>query len=579
MIDPILSLAFSVQSNKGIYALLLGSGISKAAGIPTGWEITRDLIRKLAALKKQDCEPDPFAWYKTTFGEDPDYSDILDALAKSPTERQQMLRSYFEPSEEEREQGLKKPTAAHKAIAQLIRGGYIRVILTTNFDRLLEQSLEEVGVVPTVISTPDSVAGALPLVHSQCTVVKMNGDYLDTRIRNTAAELAKYDQELNDLLDRIFDEFGLIVCGWSADWDIALRSAIQRCPTRRFSWYWVARSNIGAEAHALVTARAAAVLTSAGADEFFTELHEKVFSLEELSQPHPLSGKVAAATMKRYLVDPQRRIQLHDLVMGETEKLISTILQQKLDNNSKADGEVYRRVRFYESATEVLRDLMITGCYWGNESQQPVWVKCLERVRNFFARPGGYTHLADLQSYPALVLLYSGGIASIAAKSYETLLALLLKARFRDKNEPLVLDLDAGSVIKQQWGRTLPGMDNRFSPASDHLHKQLRISFLELVPDDQSYDMLFDQYEYLFALVALDLRLQSSSMTHWAPFGRFGWRVREVSPNVVTLIDEEVKSSSTEWLPLKAGFFGGSLGRYIEVRNKLHEIWRGLNWH
>jgi hypothetical protein len=579
MIDPILSLAFSVQSNKGVYALLLGSGISKAAEIPTGWEITRDLIRKLAILKKQDCEPDPFEWFKTTFGEDPDYSNILDALAKSPTERQQMLRSYFEPSDEEREQGLKKPTAAHKAIAQLVRGGYVRVILTTNFDRLLEQSLEEVGVIPTAISTTDAIAGALPLIHSQCSVVKVNGDYLDIRIRNTAAELATYDPGLNDLLDRIFDEFGLIVCGWSAEWDIALRSAIQRCSTRRFSWHWVSRSKLGGEAQNLVSARAATVLACAGADEFFIELHEKVLSLEELSQPHPLSSKVAAAAIKRYIVDQHHRIRLHDLIMGETEKLISAILEQKFDNHSKADGEVYRRVRFYESATEVLRALMITGCYWGNESQQLVWIKCLERVRNFFGRAGGYTHLANLQSYPALVLLYSGGIASIAAKSYDTLFALLMKARYREKNEVIVLDLDTMSVIDQQWGGTLPGMNDRCSPTSDHLHKQLRNSFLELAPDDQSYDMLFDQYEYLFALMALDLRLQSSSMTHRAPFGRFGWRARNMDPNVVTLIDEEVKFSTKNWLPLKAGFLGGSLERYIAASNKLQELWRSLNWH
>ena len=31
MIDPINSLAFSVQANRGVYALLLGSGVSRAA--------------------------------------------------------------------------------------------------------------------------------------------------------------------------------------------------------------------------------------------------------------------------------------------------------------------------------------------------------------------------------------------------------------------------------------------------------------------------------------------------------------------------------------------------------------------
>ena len=163
MIEPILSLAFSLNSNKGTYAPLLGSGVSRSAGIPTGWEIVLDLVRKLAYLRGEDCEPEPASWYAQTYGEEPDYSKLLDSIAKSPTERQQLLRSYFEPNEEEREQGLKVPTLAHKAIADLTAKGYLKVIITTNFDRLLENALAEVGVIPTVISTTDTVEGAIPI--------------------------------------------------------------------------------------------------------------------------------------------------------------------------------------------------------------------------------------------------------------------------------------------------------------------------------------------------------------------------------------------------------------------------------
>ena len=58
-IDSLVTLTFSVQSNKGVYALLLGSGISSAAGIPTGWEVVLDLIRKLAAVHGEDASSGP----------------------------------------------------------------------------------------------------------------------------------------------------------------------------------------------------------------------------------------------------------------------------------------------------------------------------------------------------------------------------------------------------------------------------------------------------------------------------------------------------------------------------------------
>ena len=107
--------------------------------------------------------------------------------------------------------GAKQPTAAHKAIAWLVAQGFVKVIITTNFDRLLEKALEEVGVEPAVLSSEDQVKGMVPLVHTQHCLIKLHGDYLDPRIRNTPSELSEYSLEFNQLLDRIFDEFGLIV--------------------------------------------------------------------------------------------------------------------------------------------------------------------------------------------------------------------------------------------------------------------------------------------------------------------------------------------------------------------------------
>ena len=126
MVDPMISLAFSVQSGKGTYALLIGSGVSRSAGIPTGWEVMLDLTKQVARLRGDDCKGDPESWYRDTFDQEPDYAKLLEMIAKTPAERQQLLRQYFEPNDEEREQGLKVPQAAHKAIADLVLRGYVR---------------------------------------------------------------------------------------------------------------------------------------------------------------------------------------------------------------------------------------------------------------------------------------------------------------------------------------------------------------------------------------------------------------------------------------------------------------------
>lgn len=50
MIDPQVSIAFALHSNPGAYAMLVGSGVSVGAGIPTGWQVVLDLISKVARV-------------------------------------------------------------------------------------------------------------------------------------------------------------------------------------------------------------------------------------------------------------------------------------------------------------------------------------------------------------------------------------------------------------------------------------------------------------------------------------------------------------------------------------------------
>ncbi|MEJ8673865.1 SIR2 family protein [Chromobacterium amazonense] len=357
MIEPIHSLAFSMQANRGVYAVLFGSGLSRSARIPTGWEITLDLVRRLAAVGGEECGADPSAWYRGKFDKEPDYSELLDALAKTPAERQQLLRQYWEPTEQEREEGAKQPTQAHRAIADLVAKGFVRVIVTTNFDRLMELALLDVGVTPTVLSSSDHVHGAMPLIHTQCCVFKVHGDYLDTRIRNTPEELSGYPAEFDTLLDRIFDEFGLIVCGWSADWDEALRRAIFRAPSRRFATYWAVRGEPSDAARQLIEHRGAQVVSITDADSFFSTVHRQVEALEEFARPHPLSTAAAVAALKRYMSEPRYRIQHADLVEGEVEHVLSEIGHDKfpVQGGPNPDATHFNhRVKAYEAAMTTL---------------------------------------------------------------------------------------------------------------------------------------------------------------------------------------------------------------------------------
>ncbi|HOO52829.1 MAG TPA: SIR2 family protein [Methanothrix sp.] len=574
MIDPLDSLAFSVQSNKGVYALLLGSGVSRSAQIPTGRDIVLDLIRKLAILESEDCEPDPAVWYKSKFGEDPDYSKLLSQVVYSAPERRELLRPYFEPTKEEREEGLKLSTEAHQAIANLVASGYIRVIITTNFDRLLESALGNRGIAPIVINTEEAAKGVLPLItHSAgCIIVKVNGDYLDPQTKNTADELKHYPEPIEKLLDRIFDEFGLIVCGWSGDSDIALRAALEKCSNHRFTTYWMDMRDPTGNASNLIELRRGKFIQIQNADRFFCELDEKVFALEEYSKPHPLSVKALVAQIKKYIVDDRYKISLQDLVYQEVAKLYSEISDEKKFplnySKNKIEDEIKRRIQLYESLTEPVLSMVIVGSYWGNKSHDKLWTYCIERMANLPGERHGIGELSNLRLYPALLLLYGGGIASIAAEKYDLLYSLLMDVAVRDIYEegPAAQKLNVFNVMNENIGNVLDTESP--TPTNEQIYKVLREPLKDIITQDTKYQKYFYRFEYLSALVESYLNKKQGKNV-WSPVGPFCWGyVPPLRGSIMEDIDLEIETVGSNWQPLQAGLFRGSIDEFKDIKKE-----------
>lgn len=367
MIDATLPLAFTVHANKGATALLLGSGVSRAAGIPTGWEITLDLVRKLA-IAQEGAEPsDPEAWYRTKFNEEPGYDRVLALLAPSAPQRHALVRGYFEPTEDERDQGLKAPTKAHRAIAELVAKGYVRVIITTNFDRLMETALSDAGVPPSVISNADGLKGATPLPHVRCVLLKVHGDYHDNRILNSPDELATYDPAMARYVARIAEDFGLVVAGWSGEYDEALRAALADGRTNAaYPLYWSSRGPLGTKAAQFLHQAKGTEIQVRGADEFFQELMDKVQAMEDMAGSKTMTTAVAVASAKRFLASDAGRIRFHDLVNSETKAAVAALRKSQYVNpNVQMSKDEFRAAtRSFEVKTNTLLHLFALGAYW-----------------------------------------------------------------------------------------------------------------------------------------------------------------------------------------------------------------------
>jgi len=474
--NPQTQVAFSVFENKGVFALLLGSGLSRAAEIPTGWEITTDLVRRIATAEGVEEQADWAQWYRETHGEEPDYSALLDGLSSTPAERRQIIHSYIEPDEEDREEGRKVPTAGHKAIAQLVRDGFIRVIVTTNFDRLMENALIEIGVQPTVVGSPDALKGAEPLVHTACYILKLHGDYKDARILNTEDELSVYPVEYNMLLDRILDEYGLIVCGWSGEWDAALRAAIQRAPNRRYPLFWATRGALKGRGKELCDQRRGIEVPIADADRFFTELSEQVRTLADSRKRNPADVDMLLARAKRYLSKAEHAIQLADLVDEEARRVIAALDGQALPPHGHFTPEEFqRRVSVYEGAVEGLAKVCGLIGRWGTSQQLRLVVEAIKSlVDHAESVNGGLVVFTEMRRYPAVLIYQACALGLVKAERWQELRQLLAVEvdtgyAGRQPISEAVCPLNWKGGDRGRWN-TLEGLGNRYVPLSDHLH-------------------------------------------------------------------------------------------------------------
>lgn len=568
MIDPLLSLSFNLHSQKGTYALLLGSGVSRAAGIPTGWEVTLDLISKLARLQNEKYVGNEALWYEKKYGRQPDYSELLAQIAPKAATQQQLLKAYFEPTAEERSEGKKLPTAAHHAIAQLVTSGHVNVIVTTNFDRLLEGALENQGIPATVIDSSNKATGAPPLAHSRCTVIKVHGDYLDHRIKNSPDALASYEPAMNRLLNRVFEDYGLIICGWSGEYDTALRSALERVKSRRYPLYWVGRSAPKGVAKNLINLHGASFIQIEGADQFFVGLCDKVEALDEFARPHPLSVASAVATLKRYLSEDRFRIQLNDFVTQEAGNAVASInAAYSVAKEQQPTQQLYSDLLSrFESACEVLIHIFAIGAFYGREKDSPPFYRAFELVAAHSNPVGGVYELVNAKKYPCVLLAYVCGIAALAADSFDVFKVIaegkcyLREDDTRTSPIPALMSLDKVADLERSR-HLLVGQQRTLTPLHDRVHKLLREPFRPLIPNDKQFEDIFTTFEYLWCLLHVDAHIEEGNGDFFVPSGRF---CRTRIGKSQKWYRDSVKESIEKQLSLRildAGLFGGKLSR------------------
>lgn len=284
-----------------------------------------------------------------------------------------------------------------------------------------------------------------------------------------------------------------------------------------------------------------------------------------------MSAELTSAKIKTLISDPKHRIELHERVHEETEKLFALVGSMNPQNDGNATEKARAWIEKIETESKTLRQLFAYGCYFGTDEQSRIWTRSLNRLSSL-VHMNGLTVMLNLQLYPAMLVLYTGGVAAMAAGNASNLKALLSTTyQEQHRESDLLVERANGWLLDGNQGNAVLGLERRKTPLSDHVHDVITENFPQTLVVKDNFALEYDRWDVLLCMTVAHNRLKQES-GQWAPVGRFAWRSETNGKTGLDIIFEEIETHQKEWPPLTAGLFNASL----EDAQAAHELVKGM---
>jgi|GEM_PF-3813127 len=272
------------------------------------------------------------------------------------------------------------------------------------------------------------------------------------------------------------------------------------------------------------------------------------------------SDKFTITRLQKLLSDPNKRIELHNLVALETAKVVEAIANFNVQP-SPSDADVIKTakagIKEFEEVSKNLRIIAAYGGYFGTPEQAYLWTGMLSDLASV-PHSSGNSFLLSLQFYPALLIEYSLGLAALSSKNEVNLKAVFDVQANQPSQSRRPLVFEANCTMLADAGNQILGYERRKTPLSDHLFDLFSESFPKTLFFGQNFGLLFDDWEILVGMVYAYESSNNNMFGSWAPVGRFSWRNRHSEDNIIKITKALIGKENSEWPPLKAGLFNGS---------------------
>jgi hypothetical protein len=312
---------------------------------------------------------------------------------------------------------------------------------------------------------------------------------------------------------------------------------------------------------------------------------DMLFSVPSVS----ISGQADTVTdveqVKEMLSEERFRLKLHDRVSQQVREVLSQTADDYFPLSGAWSPEQFvERLKKYEEVLQDLLDALVLIAYWGGLPNRTTISLPFKHLAGRLAMVSGTTAWINLRWYPINLMLYSGGIAAVAARKYEHLYSMFYSS-VPDQNtlrggDAIVLGASTNAMTElDQAFKTIPRHERNRVPRSEYLFKVLQPRLDDLLFLGTDYEEAFDRFELLYALEFVHrFRADDDGAMVWGPIGRFGWKVGRGEGGPFNSLVREAEKLGSSWGPINAGLFGGEVQRFREVAAKFSQFLSRLNW-
>lgn len=287
---------------------------------------------------------------------------------------------------------------------------------------------------------------------------------------------------------------------------------------------------------------------------------------------------------KELLSETRYRIKLHEFVATQVREVLSLTGEDQFPvQGSWSDKEFIERLSKYEKATFDLCGIQALLAYWGTEANQETLTLPIKQICGRLRPASGKTVWIGLRWYPALLLLYVGGIAAVASGKYENLRALLQanipNPERSHEGMTVIRRISNGFEDIDDVFKKIPGHERHYTPRSEYLFKLLQPTMNDLFFMGIEYESHFDRFEVFSALEHAEQYAREQYGRVWGPIGRFGWKSkRGGGSSPLNQVIAEAEAQGDSWPPIVAGLFKGSANRFKEIASEYSRLIAQLGW-